>query len=171
MSFSKVNKTTGELTQIAGITTGGGGETYTAGNGINIDENNVISSDAVIFTGTTDEWNALSLVEKIQYTHTSFIDDVGDGILDTVPTENSTNGITSGAVWLIKPIYLTATLSANNASVTFTNLPTTGNYIADFFIDDGSPYESIDASVSGQVTVTYTAKSVDRIVTCKLERM
>lgn len=97
MSFSKVNKTTGELTQIAGITTGG--SNYTAGNGINIDANNVISSDAVIFTGTTDEWNALSLAEKIQYTHTSFTNDVGDGILDTVPTENSTNGITSGGVF------------------------------------------------------------------------
>lgn len=130
-----------------------------------------IGERAKIFTGTTDEWNALSLDEKIQYTHTAFTNDVGDGILDTVPTENSTNGITSGAVWLIKPIYLIATLSANNTSVTFTNLPTTGNYIADVFIDDGSPYESIDASVSGQVTVTYAAKSVDRTVTCKLERM
>lgn len=126
---------------------------------------------AKIFSGTKAEWYALPLSEKVKYDYTSFTNDVGDGILDTVPTENSTNGITSGAVWLIKPIYLTATLSANNTSVTFTNLPTTGNYLADFFIDDGSPYESIDASVSGHVTVTYAAKNSDRVVTCKLERM
>ena len=53
MSFSKVDKTTGELTQIAGITTGGGGGTYTAGNGIDI-TNDVISIDTSIVAEKTD---------------------------------------------------------------------------------------------------------------------
>lgn len=130
---------------------------------------------AKIFSGTKVEWDALTLSEKVKYDYVAFVDDSQSGIVDDVPTEDSENLVKSGGVWSaindIKPIYLIATLSANNTSVTFTNLPTTGNYIADIFISDGSPYESIDTSVLGQVTVTYTAKSVDRTVTCKLERM
>jgi hypothetical protein len=134
-----------------------------------------IGERAKIFPGTRAEWDALPLSEKIKYDYVAFDSYSQSDTVDNVPTENSGNLVKSGGVWSaindIKPTYILKTLSANNTLVTFTNLPTTGNYIADFFISDGSPYESIDASVSGQVTVTYAAKSSNRVVTCKLERM
>lgn len=78
---------------------GGGGGTYTAGNGINIDANNVISSDSVIFTGTKAEWEELTLEEKIQYTHAAWVGDEQSGAIDPVPTEDSNNLMTSGGIF------------------------------------------------------------------------
>ncbi len=78
---------------------GGGGGTYTAGNGINIDANNVISSDSVIFTGTKEEWEELTLEEKIQYTHAAWVGDEQSGAIDPVPTEDSNNLMTSGGIY------------------------------------------------------------------------
>ena len=54
----------------------------------------------------------------------------------------------------------TATLSANATSVTFTGLPTSGNYIYDIFTSKaGLCYNSINDATSGQITVTYDAQS------------
>ena len=154
---------------------GGGGATYTAGNGIDIDANNVISSDAVIFTGTTTQWNNLSIAEKCEYTHACFTDDNQNGVIDATPTQNSINAVQSGGVYdaiqVIKPTYLSATLSAGSTSVTFTDLPTEGDYAVDFFASDGSAYESIDASVEGQVTVNYAVSGSSRTIKCRLERI
>lgn len=130
---------------------------------------------AKIFTGTTTQWNALSVAEKIVYTHACFTDDGENGTLDATPTQNSVNGVMSGGVYnaiqAVKPTYLSTTLAANATSVTFTDLPTTGDYVVDFFISDGSVYESLDTSVEGQVTVTYEASSTTRTVICKIEEI
>ena len=75
MSLQKVNQQTGETTQIAGL--------YDSGQ----------------FVGTTAEWNALSLAEKVQYTTAIFTDDddyVGN-IVDTIE-KNNMAAITSNAV-------------------------------------------------------------------------
>lgn len=75
-------------------------KTYTAGNGIDI-TNDVISSESVIFTGTTDEWEQLSSADKAKYTHTCFTDDES-GEFDIYSTsETKTN-----KKWIDgKPIY------------------------------------------------------------------
>ena len=71
---------------------GGGGATYTAGAGIDISEQNEISSEIVMFTGTHAQWDALSLQEKCVFTHASFTDDAtpavngGSGSLIVVTT-------------------------------------------------------------------------------------
>jgi len=76
MSLQKVNQTTGELTQIAGLSGGGGGgETYYPGPGIDISSDNVISSKAVEFAGTQAQWDALSAEEKATYDYINITDD------------------------------------------------------------------------------------------------
>ncbi len=100
MSLQAVNQTTGETSQIAGLfNPGSGGETYTAGDGINISAQNEISTKMVMFTGSSAEWEALSLAEKVKYTHTCFDDDEQTGVVDSVPTENSNHLVISGGVF------------------------------------------------------------------------
>lgn len=74
------------------------GATYTAGEGIEIDQNNVISSKIVLFTGTEAQWNALPLADKIKFTHYATNDDQ-TGQIDPVPTQNSNNLMTSGGIY------------------------------------------------------------------------
>ena len=74
------------------------GASYTAGEGIEIDQNNVISSKMVLFTGTEAQWAALSLADKIKFTHYATNDDQ-TGQIDPVPTQNSNNLMTSGGIY------------------------------------------------------------------------
>jgi len=74
------------------------GATYTAGEGIEIDQNNVITSKIVLFTGTEAQWNALPLADKIKFTHYATNDDQ-TGQIDPVPTQNSNNLMTSGGIY------------------------------------------------------------------------
>jgi len=60
------------------------------------------------------------------------------------------------------------TLASGNTSVTFT-VPTSGDYMVDFFISDGSSYNSINTSVAGQVTVNYDSANSNRTVMCRIE--
>lgn len=66
---------------------------------------------------------------------------------------------------------LSQTLTSGNTSVTFSNIPTTGNYLADFFTSTGINYIAIDTSTAGQVILTFEVQSVDVIVYCKLEEV
>ena len=75
------------------------GASYTAGEGIEIDQNNVISSKMVLFTGTEAQWNALPLADKIKFTHYATNDDQ-TGQIDPVPTQNSANLMTSGGIYI-----------------------------------------------------------------------
>ena len=68
-----------------------------------------------------------------------------------------------------KPTYYTQTLTAGTTSVTFTNLPTTGNKLAELFITGGLSYISIDDSTEGTLVVTYEAQQTDVTVYLKLE--
>ena len=54
-----------------------------------------------------------------------------------------------------------ATLAAGNTTVSFT-VPTSGNYIADFYASDGANYTAIDTSVAGTVTLTYEVAMYSR---------
>ena len=66
---------------------------------------------------------------------------------------------------------LSQTLTAGNTSVTFTNLPTTGDNLIDFFTSTGINYTDINVSTAGQVTLTFDAQIVDVVVYCKVEEV
>lgn len=66
---------------------------------------------------------------------------------------------------------LSQSLAANATSVIFTNIPTTGNNLIDFYIDDGAIPTAIDTSTAGQVTVSYAASSSARTVYCRIEEV
>lgn len=70
-----------------------------------------------------------------------------------------------------KPTIKTATLAANATSVTFTQMPTTGNNIIKFYIEGGANYTGIDTTTAGQVTLTYDAENVSRAVYCVIEEV
>ena len=70
-----------------------------------------------------------------------------------------------------KPTIKTATLAANATSVTFTQMPTTGNHIIKFYIEGGANYTGIDTTTAGQVTLTYDAGNVSRAVYCVIEEV
>lgn len=55
----------------------------------------------------------------------------------------------------------TQTLASGNTTVTFT-VPTTGNFIIDFYASDGANYTAIDTSVAGSVTLTYAVALYNR---------
>lgn len=61
----------------------------------------------------------------------------------------------------------TNTLAANVTTTSFT-VPTTGDHLIDFWASDGSNYTSIDTSVAGTVTLTYTASSSARTISCRI---
>ena len=63
---------------------------------------------------------------------------------------------------------LTQTLVAGTNSVTFTNVPTTGNNIIDFYTSTGINYTAIDTSISGEITLTFPVQSTDVTVWCEI---
>jgi hypothetical protein len=80
------------------------------------------------------------------------------------------NGWVNGAGGGSSVAIMTQTLSAGATSVTFTNIPTTGTYSVDVYTSmAGLDYNSIDDSVSGQLTITYDAQSVAITVTLRIE--
>lgn len=70
-----------------------------AGNGINISNDDKINADTVTFTGTRAEWEALSSSQKAKYNIVNFTDEelTDDVITDTVETGNM-KAVTSNAV-------------------------------------------------------------------------
>ena len=70
-----------------------------------------------------------------------------------------------------KSIFYSQNLIAGQTSITFTNLPTQGNYVASFYTSNGITYLSIDNSISGQITVTYPPQSSNITVYLKLEEV
>jgi hypothetical protein len=70
-----------------------------------------------------------------------------------------------------KATVLNKTLAANATSVTFTGIPTSGNFIIDFYIDGGANYTAINTATSGQVTLTYDAESSARTVYCEIKEV
>lgn len=62
------------------------------------------------------------------------------------------------------------TLAADATSVSF-SVPTSGNYLIDFWASDGSNYTAINTSVSGTATLTYDAVSSARTIYCKISEV
>ena len=96
------------------------------------------------------------------------------GVATTVDT--STDLVTSAAVNTAlsnkadKPTVLKKTMAAGSTTVTFTGIPTSGDYIVDFFNSAGIAYTAIAPS-SGSVTLTYPSQSSAIDVYCKIEEV
>lgn len=90
-------------------------------------------------------------------------------------TQSSTDLVESGAVYAAladkadKPTVLTQALAANATTATFTGIPTTGDYLVDFFISDGTNYTALDISTPGTAVLTYDASASARTVFCRIE--
>ena len=65
----------------------------------------------------------------------------------------------------------TATLTAGQTTLTFTQMPTTGNHLVRFYNSAGINYTEIDNSVSGQVTLTFEEQSNNVIVNCEIKEV
>lgn len=70
-----------------------------------------------------------------------------------------------------KHTVLSQTLSAGSTTVTFTNIPTSGNYIIEFATSAGINYTEIDLSTSGQVTLTFDVQSAAVTVYCDIKEV
>ena len=68
-------------------------------------------------------------------------------------------------------IIKSATLAVGETSVTFTQIPTEGNFIVDFFTSNGINYSAIDTSIAGQVTLTFEVQEVAVIVYCQIKEV
>lgn len=68
-----------------------------------------------------------------------------------------------------KPTVTSQTLAANATSVTFTELPTTGNYLIDFYCEGGANYTELDTSTAGTAVLTYEAEASARTVYCEVK--
>ncbi len=63
----------------------------------------------------------------------------------------------------------TATLASGSTTVTFTQLPTSGNYLIDFYASNGSNYKAIDISTPGTAVLTYDVPSSAVTVYCEIK--
>lgn len=147
-----------------------------------------MSAPADNFVGTTEEWEALSSAEKAQYTTVDLTDDVVGylgslGRLSDVELSSVTNGQilkynsttqkwengTGGGGG--SSTVLSQTLAVGETSVTFSNIPTSGNYLIDFYTSNGANHIGIDTSVSGAVTVSFEVQSVAVTVYCEIREV
>lgn len=69
------------------------------------------------------------------------------------------------------PTVLTQTLASGATSVTFTGIPTTGNYIVDFYASNGANYEAIDVSTAGTAILTYEAPASAVTIYCVIREV
>lgn len=70
-----------------------------------------------------------------------------------------------------KPQVKAQTLTAGSTNVTFTGIPTSGDYMIDFFASSGINYTAINTATAEQVTLTYDAQSADVTVYCRIEEV
>jgi hypothetical protein len=110
------------------------GETYTAGDGIDI-TNDIISqtTDQLTFTGTQAQWNALTSAEKAKYGLVNITDDEESGQIYTTEQTVSYGSYTEGKFYAYKQggiVWLTY-YSNTNPHPVFANMPKSSwNFIA-----------------------------------------
>ena len=64
---------------------------------------------------------------------------------------------------------LTQTLAVGSTSVTFSNIPTTGDNIINFYTSTGINYTSINTATAGVVTLTFDEQEVVVTVYCEIK--
>lgn len=126
---------------------------------------NLANGDVLKYDGTQSKWVNVALGTAASRNATSSI------------TSGSTNLIESGAVYQAlankenKGTIKTATLTAGQTTVTFTQMPTTGNHLVRFYNSAGINYTEIDNSVSGQVTLTFEEQTNNVTVNCEIKEV
>lgn len=70
-----------------------------------------------------------------------------------------------------KPQVKSQTLTAGGTTITFSQIPTSGNYMIDFFTSTGINYTAINTATAGQVTLAYDAQTADVTVYCRIEEV
>lgn len=68
-----------------------------------------------------------------------------------------------------KPTVKTATLAAGSTSVTFTGIPTTGDYMIDFYTSTGINYTAINTATAGEITLTFDEQSAAVTIYCEIK--
>lgn len=63
----------------------------------------------------------------------------------------------------------TATLATGATTVTFTQMPTSGDKLIDFYASNGANYKAIDTSTPGTVVLTYDAPESEVTVYCEIK--
>lgn len=66
---------------------------------------------------------------------------------------------------------LTQTLTEGSTTVTFTNIPTEGDYLIDFYTSNGISHTAMDTSTEGQVTLTFKPQESDITVFCEIKEV
>lgn len=130
------------------------------------------NGDILKYDGTQSKWVNVALGTAASRNATSSI------------TSGSTDLIESGAVHSLKQTLetaltnkenkgtiKTATLTAGQTTVTFSNMPTTGTQLVRFYNSAGINYTEIDNSVSGQVTLTFEEQSNNVTVNCEIKEV
>ena len=97
---------------------------------------------------------------------------------DSTPTQNSLNPVTSGGLYTAlgnkanAPTIMSTTITAGNTDATFTNIPTTGNWLVSVHTSDPEQdYESIDASTAGTLVYTFAEQESTLTVYLRLEEV
>ena len=123
------------------------------------------NGDVLKYDGTQNKWVNVALGSAAYKASTNTV------------TQNSTALIESGAVYTAltnkedKGTIKTATLTAGQTTVTFSNMPTTGNHLVRFYNSAGINYTEIDNSVSGQVTLIFEEQSTNVTVNCEIKEV
>lgn len=140
---------------------GGGVLTFNSRNGYVVPEAHDYNAGQVDYSNTTSGMSATDVQAAI---------DELDGDLDTLDGEITTiNSALSDKEK--KHTVLSQTLSVGATTVTFTGIPTSGNYIIEFATSAGINYTEIDTSTSGQVTLTYPEQESAVTVYCDIKEV
>lgn len=95
----------------------------------------------------------------------------------TSVTSGSDDLVTSDAVYTSlsakadKSTYKSATLAAGSTTVTFTGIPTSGNYIVSFYTSNGANYTAINTATAGQAVLTFDKQSAAITVYCEIKEV
>lgn len=102
----------------------------------------------------------------IIYPTTNYNIKAADDVMSMISAVNTALGNKTN-----KPTIKTATLAVGSTSVTFTQIPTSGNYIIDFETNAGINYTAIDLSTAGQITLTFEAQEAAVTVWCVIQEV
>lgn len=116
----------------------------------------IANGQILVYNSTTHKWENKNLSSGI-----ISYDNQTSGL-----SSNKAQGAIDEVVTLIGKTTV-KTLAANATTISFT-VPTTGDNLIEFYMQDGTDYTEIDTSVSGTVTLTYEPAASARSVSCRI---
>lgn len=127
----------------------------------------------IVWVTDDNKWNILTPAGVYSFNGRQGAVSPASGDYDASEITYNTNSDVDTALGnkLNKPTVKTQTLSAGSTSVTFTQIPTSGDYMIDFFTSTGINYTGINTATAGQVTLTFEAQSGAVTVYCRIEEV